>query len=151
MKRYLIASLAAGVVYALLGMVFAHFVLDEKLANELVSVFGRMKGDVPATPEVAAESDWGEFAMHIVLRLLFGFVTMAVFAALARKRPRLRAARIAGVSFWVVAYIAMPVLLMAKYGMSVTLLCVMIGYGLVETQVAANTGALLWGKPPPKA
>ncbi len=56
------------------------------------------------------------------------------------------AARIAGACLWVIGYIVWPAVLTAKYGMSITLLFVCIGYGLVETQLAAHVGALLWGK-----
>ncbi|MGE3175438.1 MAG: hypothetical protein AB7O97_22630 [Planctomycetota bacterium] len=148
MTRYLRAGLAAGVVHALLAMAFVHFVLDETLRDELAAVLAEVTGKAqPAVDAVAASgTDWGQVALHLGIRLLFGFVTMALFAALQRKRMRFRAARLTGLVFWIVGYIAWPLFLAASYGLSVTLLFVSIGYGLVETQVAAHVGALAWGR-----
>jgi hypothetical protein len=146
MKRYLVAALAAGILYALLGPVFVHFVLDESLREELTRVFAKVSGEAPQAADAAGGSNWGQFALHIVLRVLFGFLTMAVFVVLARKRPRFRAARIAGAAFWLLAYVAWPVFLAVRIGMSTTLLFVCMGYGLVETQLAAHVGALAWGR-----
>jgi hypothetical protein len=145
MKRYLVAALAAGILYALLGPVFVHFVLDESLEQELSRVLASVMGSAPEAVDAAGGTDWGQFALHVVLRLLFGFVTMALFVALARKRPRFRAARIAGAMFWLLAYVIGPIVLKVQAGMSTTLLFVCVGYGLVETQLAAHVGALAWG------
>ena len=154
MKRFFIAALGAGVVYALLFVVYLEIVLTEQLNTELSTLFAKLQSDAPATPEVAevaAGTDWTEIARHLLGQLVLGLLTTGVFAALARKRPRFRAARIAGASIWVLAFIVWPMFLLAKYGMSMALLCVTIGYGLVQTQVAAHVGALLWGKPKPPA
>ena len=51
---------------------------------------------------------------------------------------------------WFLIYVVVTSIVAAKYGMSVTLFCVSVGYGLIETQLAALAGALTWGKPAPK-
>lgn len=150
MKRYLTAAIAAGIVYALMGPVFVHYVLDDSLRDELMAVFARVLDQAPKTNAAAGATDWTQFALHVVLRLLFGFVTMAVFAVLHRRRPRFRSARLAGAAFWVLGYLLWPLVLAVKFGMGTTLLFVCVGYGLVETQLAAFVGALAFGKPPAK-
>lgn len=151
MKRYLVAGLAAGIVYALLGPVFVHYALDAGLRDELVAVLGRVLGDAPRANAAAGATDWSQFALHVAVRLLFGLLTVALFTVLQRRRPRFGAARIAGAVFWLLGYVAWPAVLTASYGMSTTLLFVCIGYGLVETQLAAHVGALAWGRPATKA
>jgi len=154
-KRYLIAGLVAGIVYAVLGPVFVNHILDPTLAGELNALIERLSNGSAAPAEHTAESAadagyWVVFVKHVGARLLWGFVTMAAFAWLRRRRARLLASCLAGAVAWFLFYVVVPSIMASKYGMSVTLFCVCVGYGLVETQLAALAGALTWGKPAPK-
>ena len=156
MKRYLIAGLVAGIVYAVLGPVFLHHILDPALRAELLALFDKLANGAAPAADAAADGGhadagyWGELAEHIAARLLWGFVTMAAFAWFRRRRPRLLASCLAGAVAWFLIYVVVPSIMASKYGMSVTLFCVCVGYGLIETQLAALAGALTWGKPAPK-
>lgn len=138
MKPFLRAGLVAGIVYAVLGLVFVHVVLSAERRQELERVFASAVGSGPDGGGV------GEVVLHLLLRVLFGFVTMAAFAVLHRKRPRARAAWTAGVAVWLVGYVAWPLYLLAVHGLSFVMLLVCIVYGLLETQVAAHSGSLAW-------
>ncbi len=137
MKRYLIASLVAGAVYALLGPVFVHFVLTREMEQELTGVLQGVVG---------GEGGMGQGLLHVAVRLLFGFVTVALLALLGRRGGRFRAAFRAGLVFWALGYVLWPLYLAFGQGLSVLLLFVCIGYGFCETQLAAFAGALAWGR-----
>jgi hypothetical protein len=141
MKNYLRAGLVAGIACAVLGPVFVHFVLSAELAAELRRVLASAAGSAHAEG-----GGIGQFTLHAVVRVAFGFLTMAAFAVLQRKRSRLRAAWTAGLAFWLLGYVLWPLYLLAVHGLSWTLLAVSIGYGFCETQVAAHAGGLAWGR-----
>ena len=155
MKRYLIAGLVAGIVYAVLGPVFVHHILAPELRNELLALLAKVGnsggGGGDAAPPATEPGDWLEVAPHIAVRLVWGFVTMAAFAWLQRRRPRFAAACIAGAVGWFLFYVVLPSVMAARHGMSVTLFCVCVGYGLIETQLASFAGMVTWGKPAPTA
>ena len=145
MRRYLLASLVAGLVYAIAGPLFVHLVLPQETVDEFISTFRSIEG--------AAGTDSGELGvLHVVLalaiRLLFGFLTMAAFAWFGRGRPRFRAARLAGL-FALLGYVAL-LGLQLTHGLSVHAALVAFGYCVLETQFAAHLGALVWRKAPPK-
>lgn len=140
-KRFLLAALVAGAVFALLGPVFVHFVLTDDMEQELVAVLERVAGHEPGQGGGALQG-----LLHVALRLLMGLLTVAVFVPLQRKRGRLRAARLAGFVVWLLAYVVWPIYLAAAHGMTLLLLFVAMGYGLIETQLAAHAGAIAWGR-----
>lgn len=146
MKRYLSSAIAAGLTYALLGPIFVAFALDETLRAEFANVLADFLGSTRLLDETG-ESDWGVHALLMALGVLFGFLTMAVFALLVRRRGRFASARLTGLVVWLPAYVILPVVWLAMFGLSTALLFLSIGYGLVETQVATHVGALAWGGP----
>jgi hypothetical protein len=147
MRRYTLASLITGLVYIALGLSFVHFVLPADVEREFTAVMDRIAADR------GLQDDGGGTAMHvaivIAMRLLFGFITMAMFGWFQRHRPRFRAARLAGVGMLVLE-LALLVLFSIE-GLPLHAVFVALGYCLVETQVAAHAGMLAWGRPAPKS
>lgn len=146
MRNYVLAGLVAGLVYAIAGPAFVHFVLPQDVVDEFLRVFRAIEG--------TAGTDSGELgvahvAAALAIRLLFGFLTMAAFAWFRRGRPRFRAARHAGL-LALLAYVALIGLQLA-HGLSLHAAFIAFGYCVVETQVAALAGALCWRTAPPKA
>ncbi len=151
MQRYLVAALGAGIVHAMLAPVFVHYVLDASMREELINVLGQVMRSAPRSNAAAGANGWTQLLLHLAVRVVLGGVTAGVFAVLQRRRPRFRAARLAGVAIWGIGYVVWPLLLVVQYAMPITLLFVCIGYGLVETQLAAHVAALLWSRNRPAA
>jgi hypothetical protein len=156
-KRYLLASLVAGLVYAALGCLFVHCLLPARMEYELWSavaggddfgLHGRYAQHVDDIHlhDTYFVAGWGLIGVHVGLRVALGCVSMALFAFWKRNSRRFRAASIAGFTVCLFAFVALPLRMHFATGMSSLLVCYCIAWGLLETQWATHLGALAWGR-----
>ena len=131
-RRILTGGLLAGLVYLLGGFTLAGLILPDELAAAAAR-FG------------VSEPGLATFATNVALRLLFGFITVWLYAAL---RPRLGAgpgtAQLVALVVWLLSY---PVVLglAAQIGyLPAAVLWKVAGWGFVETSVAAQAGAFAY-------
>jgi hypothetical protein len=131
-RRILTGGLLAGLVYCLGGITLTGLILPEELAAA-AERFGVSPLGVAA------------FATHVSLRLLLGFLTVWLYAAV---RPRLgggpASAQIVALVVWLFSY---PVLLglAAQIGyLPAAVLWKVALWGFVETSVATHAGAFTY-------
>ena len=131
-SRIITGGLLAGLVYCLGGFTLGSLILVDELAEAAA------RFDVP---ELGA----GGFATHIALRLLFGFLTVWLYAAV---RPRLGAGpatgQVVAIVIWLLSY-PLVIGLAAQIGyLPDAALWKVALWGLVETSVATHAGAFTY-------
>lgn len=130
--RIVTGGLLAGLIYCLGGFTLASLILADELARAAAG-FG--------VPELGV----GGFASHIALRLLFGFLTVWLYAAI---RPRFggspATAQLVALVVWLLSY-PLVLGLAAQIGyLAADALWKVAVWGLVETSVAAQAGAFTY-------
>jgi len=130
--RIVTGGLLAGLVYCLGGITLASLILADDLARAAAAF-----GVPPLSP--------GGFATHLSLRMLFGILTVWLYASV---RPRLgggpATAQVVALVVWLLSY-PLVLGLAAQIGyLPAGALWKVAAWGLVETSVAAQAGAFTY-------
>lgn len=135
MGRVLIGGIVAGVLYNIGGVTIAA-VLDLAAAFERLGV----------------EPSAGVAMLHVTLRLIFGLVSVFLYAAIRpRFGPGPAAAVFVGVLLWLTAYVPSTIVLMELGVFTTAQAAGGIAWGLLEACLATVVGAWLYREPEPAA
>ncbi|MDJ0922013.1 MAG: hypothetical protein QNI84_12870 [Henriciella sp.] len=130
--RVLLGGAAAGLIIILGEFVLNGVVLAEQWAalRELHNV---------------QEPSAAQYAGGAILTLLYGIVLIWIYAAIRpRFGPGPKAAIVAGLTFWLIAYVMFLLSVWANGFVSLSVAAISIAWGLVEAPVAALVGAWIY-------
>lgn len=141
MRRYLLASLIAGLILALGSPLVVRFVLPDGMRQELMRALCAAMHKPPPENGSIFVFERGDVLLAAGIRIGCGALAMLVLAWLRRQRSVWRAARITAFWLWLCGYLAFPLLLYIVYALHWQVLLLAIGYGFVETNLACHAGA----------